>query len=136
MSITSNYYKVITTSLLPLIVTYYFLILTSLRKDIASFQIANGGERRHVMCVGARSGTNPGPLGSETSALTNCASCPLLTSLLFNYYLGPSHYCIITTYLLRLHYYVITTSLLRHYCQITTIDCLIITCFILRFIAS
>ena len=29
------------------------------------------------MCVGARSGSNPGPLGSEPSALTNCASCPL-----------------------------------------------------------
>ena len=47
------------------------------RKDLASFQIANGGERRHVMCVGARSGSNPGPLGSEPSALTNCASCSL-----------------------------------------------------------
>ena len=45
------------------------------RKVIASFQIANGEERRHVMCVGARSGSNPGPLGSEPSALTNCASC-------------------------------------------------------------
>ena len=40
------------------------------RKDLASFQIANGGERRHVMCVWL----NPGPLGSEPSALTNCAS--------------------------------------------------------------
>ena len=30
------------------------------RKDLASFQIANGGERRHVMCVGARSGSNHG----------------------------------------------------------------------------
>ena len=47
------------------------------KKEIASFQIDNGGERRHVMCVGARSGSNPGPLGSEPSALTNCASCPL-----------------------------------------------------------
>ena len=46
------------------------------RKDIASFQMANGGERRHVMCVGARSGSNPGPLGSEPSALINCASGP------------------------------------------------------------
>ena len=38
------------------------------RKDIASFQIANGEERTHIMCVGARSGwttgSNPGPLGS------------------------------------------------------------------------
>ena len=49
------------------------------RLDLASFHIANGGERRHVMCVGARSGSNPEPLGSEPSALTNCASCPLLT---------------------------------------------------------
>ena len=48
------------------------------RKEIASFQIANGGERRHVMCVGARSGSNPGPLGSEPSAFTDCASCPLI----------------------------------------------------------
>ena len=49
------------------------------RKDIASFQIANGEERRHVMCVGAtrRSDSNTEPLGSEASALTNCASCPL-----------------------------------------------------------
>ncbi len=30
-------------------------------KDIASFQIAKGGERRHVMCVRERSGLNPGP---------------------------------------------------------------------------
>ena len=29
------------------------------------------------MCIGARSGSNPGPLGSEPSALTNCAGCPL-----------------------------------------------------------
>ena len=29
------------------------------------------------MCIGARSGSNPGPLGSKASALTNCASCPL-----------------------------------------------------------
>ena len=29
-------------------------------------------------CVGARSGSNPGPLGSEPSALTNCASFPLV----------------------------------------------------------
>ena len=47
------------------------------RKDIASFYIANGGKRRHVMCVGARSGSNPGPLGSEPSALTSCSSCLL-----------------------------------------------------------
>jgi hypothetical protein len=40
------------------------------RKDLASFQIANGGERRQVMCVWARSGSNPGPLGSEPSALS------------------------------------------------------------------
>ena len=53
------------------------------RKDIASFQIANGGERRHVMCVGARSGSNPGPLGSEPSALTNCASCQLVNTRQF-----------------------------------------------------
>ena len=47
--------------------------------DLASFQIANGEERRHVMCVGAtrRSDSNTEPLGSEASALTNCASCPL-----------------------------------------------------------
>ena len=52
------------------------------RKDLASFQIANGGERRHVMCVGARSGSNPGHLGSKASALNNCASCPLRTRYL------------------------------------------------------
>ncbi len=33
-------------------------------RNIASFQISNGGERRHIMCVGARSGSNPGPVGS------------------------------------------------------------------------
>ncbi len=49
----------------------------SKRKDLASFQIANGEERRRIMRVGARSGSNPGPFGSEPSALTICASCPL-----------------------------------------------------------
>ena len=38
------------------------------RKGLASFQIAIARERRHVMCVGARSGSNPGPFGSEQSA--------------------------------------------------------------------
>jgi hypothetical protein len=33
-------------------------------RNIASFQISNGGERRHIMFVGARSGSNPGPVGS------------------------------------------------------------------------
>ena len=37
------------------------------RKDIASFQIDNG-ERRHVMCVGARSGSNQ-DLGVASQAL-------------------------------------------------------------------
>jgi hypothetical protein len=56
-----------------------FLIISHsyCRKDRALFQIANGEDRRHVMCVGSRSGSNPGSLGSEPSALTNCASCPL-----------------------------------------------------------
>ena len=30
------------------------------------------------MCIGARSGSNPGPLDSEPSVLTNCASCSLV----------------------------------------------------------
>ncbi len=34
------------------------------RKDLTSFQIANGGGRRHLMRVRAGSGLNPGPLGS------------------------------------------------------------------------
>ena len=52
------------------------------RKDLASFHIADGGEIRHVMCVGARSGLNPGPLDTEPSALTNCAShgCPVVAA--------------------------------------------------------
>ena len=45
----------------------------------------------------------------------------IITSLLFDYYIGPC-YCIITTYFLLLHKYEITTSLLHHYYQITTID--------------
>ena len=32
------------------------------------------------MCVRARLGSNPGPLGSKASALTNCASCQLVQS--------------------------------------------------------
>ena len=47
----------------------------------------------------------------------------IITSLLFDYYIGPWYYCIITTYLLLPHYYKITTSLLHHYYSITTIDC-------------
>jgi hypothetical protein len=36
---------------------------------IASFQIAKRGERSHVMCVREMSFSNPGPLGTELSAL-------------------------------------------------------------------
>ncbi len=43
------------------------------KKVIASFQIAKGGERRHVMCVGERSGLNPGPLGYRALRAANCA---------------------------------------------------------------
>ena len=32
------------------------------------------------MCVGVRSDSNPGSLGREPSALTNCASCPLVVA--------------------------------------------------------
>ncbi len=32
-------------------------------KDIASVQIATGGERRHAMCFGARSGIEPKTFG-------------------------------------------------------------------------
>jgi hypothetical protein len=31
------------------------------KKVIVSIQIAKGGERRHIMCFGERSGLNPGP---------------------------------------------------------------------------
>ncbi len=44
------------------------------------------------MCIGARSGSNPGPLGREPSALTNCASCPL-----------PGIYQIYTRYIIDLY---------------------------------
>ncbi len=49
-------------------------------KDTAPFQVAIGGERRHIMCIGARSGSNLGPLGGKPSALTNCAGIHLLAA--------------------------------------------------------
>ncbi len=39
------------------------LVASLEKKDLASFQIANGGERRRVMRVGARSGIEPRTLG-------------------------------------------------------------------------
>jgi hypothetical protein len=52
-------------------------------RTLSSSQFADGGERRHVMCVGARSGSKPGPLG--TGALTNCASCPVKSAENLNF---------------------------------------------------
>ncbi len=47
------------------------------KKVIASFQIAKGGERRHVMCVGERPGLNPWPLWYQALRAANCARCPV-----------------------------------------------------------
>ncbi len=53
------------------------VVRTESNKVIASFQIAKGGERRHVMCVGERPGLNPGPLGYQALRAANCARCPV-----------------------------------------------------------
>ncbi len=41
------------------------------KKVLASFQTANGRSRRHVMCVGERSGSNPEAGNTKPSALRN-----------------------------------------------------------------
>ena len=44
----------------------------------------------HPAGLGERSGSNPGPLDTEPSALTNCASCPVVTWIKDSDGLGPS----------------------------------------------
>ena len=46
------------------------LMISLYLKVLASFRVANGGERRHVMCVGERSGSNPGHWDTEPNTLT------------------------------------------------------------------
>ncbi len=62
------------------------------RKDLASFQIDNGGERRRGMRVGARSGIEP---RTFASALTNCASCPLRLRVILGrlQWMAPAYRC-------------------------------------------
>ena len=59
----------------------YLLRYCFIERIYLHFKLLTAG--KEGMCVWARSTSNPGLLGSEPSALTNCAGCPLDAALLF-----------------------------------------------------
>ena len=109
----TNCYYIVTT---PLFLDYCFIIPLLLHFNIHYFKLLRG----HYYMI--------------TTYYCHITThyWSIIASLLFDYYIGPFHYCILTTYLLLHHYYGITALLLPNYYPITTIDWFIITWSILR----